>query len=211
VLPVLPVLPIFAFVVLAAFLGCLGLFALAVTKVVAPDGRGHARGLGGGLAALIALVLLMGLGFVGLAATVGAIALGSLSDWNPIERIEIRRTHAPGVGAHELSAAPERTRGKHRHERESAVSARFTVRGEGGPELVELLHDLVDVDLAELGDGLTIHHREDDAGRDFSVYEFRLPIRERDLAEFERDLRVELDGLELRLPDEVEIEFEGAR
>jgi hypothetical protein len=215
VLPVLPVLPIFAFVVLAAFLACLGLFALAVTKVVAPDGRGHARGLGGGLAALIALVLLMGLGFVGLAATVGAIALGSLSDWNPIERIEIRRTHPSDADANALSAAPERARGKHRHERESAVSARFTVRdgggGEGGPELVELLHDLVDVDLAELGDGLTIHHREDDDGRDFSVYEFRLPIRERDLAEFERDLRVELDGLELRLPDEVEIEFEGAR
>jgi hypothetical protein len=201
---VLPVLPLLAFVVLAGFLGCLGLFALAVSKVVAPDGRGHARGLGGGLAALIAIVLLVGLGMAGLAATVGAIALGSLSDWNPIERIEIRRTHGAAPSHENDHDEPE-------HSHDSAVSARFTVRGEGGPELVELLHDLVDVDLAELGDGLTIHHRDGAGGRDFSVYEFRLPIRERDLAEFERDVRMELDGLELRLPDEVDIEFEGAR
>ena len=31
--------PLACFLVLAGFLGCLGLFALAVTKVVAPDGR----------------------------------------------------------------------------------------------------------------------------------------------------------------------------
>jgi len=50
--------PVLCFLVLVAFLGCLGLFALAVTKVVAPDGRGHARGVGGGCAAVLALFLL---------------------------------------------------------------------------------------------------------------------------------------------------------
>ena len=76
--------PIVCFLVLSAFLGCLGLFALAVTKVAAPDGRGHARGFVGGCAAMLALFLLCGLGLAGLAATVAAIGVGSVSAWNPI-------------------------------------------------------------------------------------------------------------------------------
>lgn len=194
--------PAACFVALLAFLGCLGLFALAVTKVVAPDGRGHARGFAGGCAALLALFLLCSLGLAGLAATVAAIGLGSVADWNPIRHVEISRTHGhePGeYGAEEPELGQE----------DGAVSARFTVRGEAGGELVELLHDLVDVDLAELGDGLTIHQRTGPDG-EFSVYEFRLPISEAELARFERDVRVELDGLRLRLPERVEIEFDGA-
>jgi hypothetical protein len=201
-LPVVPV-PILCFVVLCAFLGCLGLFALAVTKVVAPDGRGHARGVGGGCAAVLALLLLCGLGIAGLAATVGAIAVGSVADWNPIQRIEIARAPREGAGSHEDRVA-------HKDRNESAVSARFTVRGDAGGELVELMHDLVDVDLAELGDGLTVQHRTDAGGGEFSVYEFRLPISEKDLERFERDVRVELDGLRLRLPERMDIEFQGA-
>jgi hypothetical protein len=193
------VYPVLCFLVLSVFLGCLGLFALAVTKVVAPDGRGHARGPIGGLAAVLALFLLCALGVAGLAATVAAIGLGSVADWNPIERIEISR-----------GPLPFESHGAQARDEERAVSARFTVRGDAGEELVELLHDLVDVDLAELGDGLTIHHHEAEDGSEFSVYEFRLPISERELARFEREVRDELDGLELRLPERVDIEFEGA-
>ena len=195
--------PLACFLVLCGFLGCLGLFALAVTKVVAPDGRGHARGVGGGCAAVLALVLLCGLGMAGLAATVTAIGVGSVADWNPIRRIEINRTpRADGDG-------PEQSSQRNPHD-ESAVSARFTVHGDGGGDLVELLHGLVDVDLSELGDGLTIQHRAGIDGGEFSVYEFRLPISEEELARFERDVRVELDGLRLRLPESVDIEFQGA-
>jgi hypothetical protein len=195
------VLPIAAFVVLAAFLGCLGLFALAVTKVVAPDGRGHARGLAGGCAAMLALFLLCGLGLAGLAATVAAVGIGSVAGWNPIQRIEIEHDRRePGA------ASPDEGRSG-----EGVVSARFTVRGDAGAELVELLHDLVDVDLGELGDGLTVHQRTDADGEEFHVYEFRLPISERDLARLEHDLCHELDGLRVRLPERVDIRFDGVQ
>lgn len=191
--------PVFCFLILSGFLACLGLFALAVTKVAAPDGHGHARGFLGGLAALLSLFLLCGLGLTGLAATVVAIGIGSVADWNPIRNIEITRVPArPAPGC-------DSTR------RESAVAARFTVHGEGGDELVGLVHELVDMDLGELGDGLTVQHQSDGAGGGFTVYEFRLPISQAELEHFERDVRVELDGLRLRLPERVDIEFDGAR
>jgi len=139
---------------------------------------------------------------VGLAVTVASIGVGSVVDWNPIRRIEIVRAGERGRSVPE-SAGLSR-------EPESAVSARFRVRGDAGDELVELLHDLVDLDLGELGDGLTIHHHAGAKGGEFSVYEFRLPISEEELAQFEQDVRVELDGLRLRLPERVDIEFEGA-
>lgn len=198
------VYPLACFLILCGFLGCLGLFALAVTKVVAPDGRGHARGVGGGCAAVLALVLLCCLGLTGLVATVAAIGMGSVADWNPIQRIEINRApRTPEGAAREHSRSTDR-------EDESAVSARFTVQGDAGGDLVELLHGLVDVDLSELGDGLTVHRHAAEDGGEFSVYEFHLPISEDELARFERDVRVELDGLRLRLPESVDIEFEGA-
>jgi len=187
--------PVLCFLVLCAFLACLGLFALAVTKVVAPDGRGHARGAGGGCASVLALFLLCGLGVIGLGATVAAIGVGSVAGWNPIRHIEIAR--APRAASQtEIERGTSRSHGRE----ESAVSARFTVRGDAGGELVDLLHGIVDVDLAELGDGLSIQHRTDESGGEFSVYEFRLPISEKDLERFERDVRVELDGLKLNLP-----------
>jgi hypothetical protein len=193
------VLPIASFVVLVAFLGCLALLALAVTKVVAPDGKGHARGFGGGCAAMLALFLLGGLGLAGLAATVAAIGVGSVVAWNPIERIEIER----GGERTELRGAPR--------DEDEAVTARFTVRGDGGGELVELLHELVDVDLSELGESLTVHPRTDEHGAEFYVYEFRLPLSERELARFEREVHRELDGLDVHLPERVDIHFDGMR
>jgi hypothetical protein len=188
-------LPVASFLVLAAFLGCLGLFALALTKVATPDGRGHARGFFGGCAAMLVLLLLCVLGLAGLGATVAAIGVESVVDWNPIRRIEL--THVP------QAAEPARPG-------EGAVAARFTVRGDAGGELVELLHGLVDVDLAALGDGLTVRQQTSADGEEFAVYEFRLPISEAELERFERDVRVELDGLKLRLPEKVDIEFDGA-
>lgn len=202
-------LPLFCFLALVGFLASLALFALAVTKVVAPDGRGHARGFAGGCAALLALFLLCGLGMVGLAATVAAIGLGSVSEWNPIQRIEI--SHERPDRDSVRSSRFDDGRSKKEREKESAVSARFTVRGDAGGELVELLHGMVGLDLDDIGDGLTVHQRTADDGSDFSVYEFRLPISERDLERFERDVRVELDGLKLRLPERVDIQFEGAQ
>ena len=194
------ILPVASFLVLVAFLGCLGLFALAVTKVVAPDGQGHARGFVGGCAAMLALFLLCVLGLAGLAATVASIGVESVVHWNPIRRIEL--SHVPAARADESGADASPASG--------AVSARFTVRGDAGGELVELLHDLVDVDLAELGDGLTVRQQTAPDGEEFAVYEFRLPISEAELERFERGARVELDGLKLRLPEKVDIEFDGA-
>ncbi|MSR63827.1 MAG: hypothetical protein EXS08_15485 [Planctomycetes bacterium] len=187
--------------ILCAFLGCLGLFALAVTKVVAPDGRGHTRGFAGSCAAMLAVFLLCSLGLAGLAATVAAIGIGSVSHWNPIRHIEVSRARL----------GREHDGWRDQGDEQHALSARFTVRGDAGAELVELLHGLVEVDLDELGDGLTVQHRTDAQGEEFSVYEFRLPISEHELERFEHDVQSGLDGLKLRLPERIDIEFDGAK
>jgi uncharacterized protein (DUF58 family) len=184
--------PLLCWIVLAVFLGCLGLFALAVTRVVAPDGQGHARGFLGGLAALIALAVLGGLGFLGLGAAVVAIGVGSAIDWNPIRRIEIQRSEP-----RESEDSP------------AEVRARFTVRGDAGGEVLGFLRELVDVDLTDLEEAMTVQRRVDERGRVFDVYEFRLPISEDDLEDFERDLERELDGMDVRLPRGVDIQFDG--
>ncbi len=191
-------LPIACFLALCAFLGCLGLFALAVTKVASPDGRGHTRGFAGGCAAVLALFLLCGLGLTGLAASVAAIGVGSFAEWNPIRRIEVSRLPARAAGPGEGRGSP------------GEVAARFTVRAGAGGDLVELLHDLLDLDLSELGDRLTIQPRTGPDGDEFSVYEFRLPLTEAELERFERDVRRELDRPEVHLPGRVAIEFEDS-
>jgi hypothetical protein len=202
----------FCFLVLSAFLVCLGLFALAVTKVVAPDGKGHARGFVGGCAAMVALFLLCFLGVVGLAATVGTLALGKAADWNPVRSIEV-------FGDHEHDdERPWRTRrfdeplppSEHRAPApRHSIYARFAVRGEAGADLAELLGRLIELDLDRLDDSLRVSTRTEEDGTETRLYEFRLPIREDELARFEENLRVELDGLRLRLPEGVRIEFEG--
>lgn len=198
---------LFCFLVLAAFLVCLGLFALAVTKVVAPDGKGHARGFVGGCAAMVALFLLCFLGLVGLATTILAMGVGNVRNWNPIERIEIFDDHEhhdderwtrPSRGAEE-DARPTRR----------SVFARFTVRGDAGGELSDLLGHLVELDLERMDDSLHVERRTEPDGSEVAIYEFRLPVREDELERFEENLRRELDGLNLRLPAGVRIEFEG--
>jgi len=210
----------FCFLVLAAFLVCLGLFALAVTKVVAPDGKGHARGLVGGCAAMVALFLLCLLGLVGLAATVGALALGNVRHWNPVRSIDLFRDHehAPWErGEREGSIRSEEHWTPSGDEHGSAplprrsVYARFTVRGDAGSDLAALLGRMVELDLERLDDSLRVERRTEPDGSEVATYEFRLPIRADELARFEENLRTELDGLRLRLPEGVRIEFEGTR
>lgn len=199
--------PIACFLILSGFLGCLGLFALAVTKVVAPDGRGHARGPLSGLAAMLALFLLCALGLAGLGVTALAIGVGSLAEWNPIRRIEIQREQQ---GSRDEPSPAERSTPEARQS-ESAVSARITVRADASAELVELLRDLADVDLAALGDDLTVYRQVDESGEEFAVYELRLPVSEAELECFEREAGSELDGLDVRLPERVDVEFRGPR
>ena len=180
------------FLILAVFLVCLGLFALAVTKVVAPDGRGHARG------------------FVGLAATVGALALGNVRHWNPIERIEVFGDHehhenerwtTPSFDEQDGLRTPASPR--------RALYARFVVRGEAGTDLAALLGRMIDLDLERLRDTLRVSTRIEADGSEVRLYEFRLPIRTHEVERFEDNLRLELDGLNANLPAGVRIEFEG--
>ena len=57
---------------------------------------------------------------------------------------------------------------------------------------------------------MTIQQRAGADGSEFSVYEFHLPISEKELERFEREIDLELEGLRLRLPERVDIEFQGA-
>ena len=197
--------PLFVWIVLSLFLACLGLFALAVTKTVAPDGQGHARGFLGGCGALLALLFLCGLGVAGLGASLVTVAVGTAVDKNPIRRIEIERG---GRHPSPLPSSGESDLGR-RSDDEEALRARFTVRGGGGQELLQFLGGLVELDLSELEDVLTVQHRKGADGQAFDVYEFRLPLDERELARFEADVERGLDSLELNLPESVDIEFQG--
>jgi hypothetical protein len=199
---------LFCFLVLAAFLVCLGLFALAVTKVVAPDGKGHARGFVGGCAAMVALFLLCFLGIVGLAATIFAMGVGNIPGWNPIERIEILDDHGHHDDKRWSPSTRDRDEGPQLPRR--SIFARFTVRGDAGGELSDLLGRVFELDLERMDDSLRVERRTEPDGSEVAVYEFRLPVREDELERFEENLRRELDGLRVRLPAGVVIEFDGA-
>lgn len=183
-----------------AFLAVLAGLSLAVTKSVNPDGR-QARGVFGGFASALALAFLCGLGAVGTGAFVLAAAVGTAVDKNPIERIEVRRA----------SAQPTEDGDLDRDWRHGPVHLLFTVRGDAGRELVELVREVVDVDRAELDEILTVHRQRSADGTDLRVFEFRLPFSEDDLEDLEHDIRDELDGLRVHLPESVAIHFEGAR
>ena len=201
---------LFCFLILAVFLVCLGLFALAVTKVVAPDGKGHARGFVGGCAAMVALFLLCFLGLTGLAATVGALALGNAHRWNPIERIEVFGDHEHHErGDEERWTTPSLDEEHGYRAPRRSLYARFAVRGEAGSDLAELLGRMIELDLDRVDDSLRVSTRIEPDGSEVRLYEFRLPIRAEELERFEENLRVEIDGLNLRLPTGVRIEFEG--
>ena len=72
------------------------------------------------------------------------------------------------------------------------------------------MRHLAGVEASELEDFLTVHHKLAGDGSTYDIYEFRLPVTEGDLQRFEDEIERELDGLKVRLPHSVEIEFEGA-
>ena len=184
--------------VFVAFLGLLGVLSLAVTKTVNPSGR-EARSWFGGCAAALALVFLCGMGTVGTGAFLVAVAVGTAVDKNPIERIEIRRVAAADDG--ELT----------QDWRHGPVHVLFTVRGDAGRELVELMREVVELEQGvSLEDHLTVHRRTSSDGTEYRIFEFRLPWTEDDLADFQREIERELDGLRVHLPASVVIDFEGA-
>jgi hypothetical protein len=201
--------PLFCWLALAVFLGCLGLLGLAVTKGVSPDGQGHARGFLGGCAAVFAVLFLCAVGVVGCLGAVTVSAVGTAVEKNPIRRIEIERSQDLG-----RRDRPEREGDEPvpaGQARRLPVQARFTVRGGAGQDLIGWLGEIIELDLSELEDALTVHQRMAPDGTPFDVCEFRLPLTERDLERFEQEIERELEGLELRLPERVEIEFEGAQ
>ncbi len=61
-----------------------------------------------------------------------------------------------------------------------------------------------------LEDYLTVHRRTSSDGTEYRIFEFRLPWTEDDLADFQREIERELDGLRVHLPASVAIDFEGA-
>jgi hypothetical protein len=189
--------PLLCWFVLAGFLGCLTLFGLAVTRVATPDGQGHSRGFFGGLAALLALFFFGGLGMVGLGATVAAIGVGSVADWNPIRRIEIE--HGPA------SPAGDDRHGSLHHD-EGALHARVTVRGGTGEKLGRILDDLVDFHRRDHASAWTSRRIEED-GQPFDVYEMRLPVTDADLDRLEREIEHDVDGLDLHLPRKIGVEL----
>lgn len=214
--------PLSCWIAFALFLATLGGMALAVTKTVAPGDRGGGRpahGCLGGCAAALALLFLCGLGVAGLGAVLTVAAVGSAVEMNPVRKIEIRRSgpvlEAPETGALEreriLDGLADDGSG------DGPVHALFTLRsekgagrGDWGRELVAIMRHLAGVDASELEDFLTVHHRLASDGSAYDIYEFRLPVTEGDVRRFEREIERELDGLKVRLPRSVEIEFEGA-
>jgi hypothetical protein len=185
--------PALCWIALVAFLSVLALLAMGVTRLAAPrELGGHPRGFLGGLAALVAVVFLGGLGFVGLGASMVAMGDGSVVDWNPVRRVEVHRDPA------EVSSSGAK---------DGDVVARVTVREGAAADLVDFLHDVVGLDLDDIGQALAVQERVDENGQGFEVYEFRLPVDERDLAHLERDLERELDGLDVQLPQGLAIDL----
>jgi len=192
--------PLSCWIALAGFLGCLSLFGLAVTRIVAPDGNGHSRGFFGGLAALVALFFFGGLGLLGLGATAVAIGIGSAASWNPVRRIEIER--GPDRGP---SSARDREESSLHSHGDDGVHARVTMRAGAAGELGRLLHGVVEFDPPDHS-AWTAHRVEQD-GESFDVYELKLPITDRDLDRLERDLEREIDGLDVHLPRKIDVEL----
>jgi hypothetical protein len=188
-------IPILVLAVYAGFLFLLGGLGLAATKAIDPRGENVRRGPGGTLAALVVTAFIAGLGLVGCAVFLGTTLVATAVEHQPVERIEILRGERP-----EVSDAVERSSKSFRLGEEPVV-VRFTVKGELGTELVDLMHELFD---GEVG-----VYTDRDPVRDVTVYEFVVPVDERDVQELERELEKELDWRRDRglLPDGIVIEL----
>ncbi len=184
---------------LVGFLGLLGMLGFAVTRTVGADGtKGH--GFLGGCAAALVLFFLSGMGVIGTGGYLLALAIGTAVEANPIEKIEIRRGESDQTSA---DSAGE--------QEPVPVHLLFTVRGEIGSELADFVCQVTGVDPAELDDFLSVERQETSDGSQLWVYDFCLPLTDRDLSELEEEIPRELDGLRLRLPQSVAIHFEGAQ
>ena len=175
-------LPLVFLILFGGFLTLLGFLALAVTKVVAPEG-GHARGVLGGLAALFALLFFGFLGLMGLGIYAASVGVSTAMEENPIQEIEIHR----GPGAFEEHSGDGVPPG---------LQAFLSVEGNAGPRVAEYLDQVLDMDEDELDRHLRLH---EEVQPDTDVFELRLPVSECEMKSLERDLEREL-GLDVDLP-----------
>ena len=195
-----------AVVLLLSFLVFLGVLG-ALSTVVARSASATSSQAGGCLAGCglgLAFLFLCGMGFVGLSGFLVALAVDTAVEANPIRKIEIGRAD-PALWSSEDPEPKAEVR-----DPSAPVHLLFTVEGELGSELADLVGRIGGVEPAEVERFLTIHRRDGADGSDLSVYDFCLPLTERDLARIEETIRRELDGLAVRLPESVTIHFEGA-
>jgi len=127
---------------------------------------------------------------------------------------DVLKSHAPGdtIEGHEMAEqGPIEHFG--RDGKVGPVHLLFTMRGNAGKQLVEFVKEVVHVDHpdVDLEDFVTVHTRTTFDGDEYQIVEFQLPFGEKDLDELEDEIRRELDGLEVELPDSVVVEFEGAK
>jgi hypothetical protein len=207
--------------VFVVFLGILGGLSVAVTKTVNPDGR-VSRGFFGALGSVLTLVFLCGMGLFGTGIFVAAIAIGTAVDKNPIQRIEVRRDAPLAAAAAEEGSLEHADtilgdviragrRIEDARDPEGPVHLFFSVEGGHGDALLGFLEDVVGFHRDDLREVLTVREHVAEDGTTLDLYEFELPLTNRDLGELEDELRRELDGLRVRLPDSVAIEFAGAK
>jgi len=206
----------FLLVVLAvfvAFLGVLAGLAVAVTKTVNPDGR-TARGFFGALGSSLALLFLCGLALFGTGLFGTALAVGTAIESNPIRHIEVRRGDASEDTAphHDAYVDDVIQAATYRGgDRSGPVHLIFSVEGGAGRELIDFLVEVVGLDRRQLERSMTVQEVLTSRGEVLELYDVTLPCDDDDLADLEREIRRELDGLEVNLPESVVIEFQGAR
>ena len=207
-------LPLLALVVFVVFLGVLAGLALAVTRTVSPEGR-TSRGLFGTLGSMFALLFLCGLGMAGTALFGATLAIGTAIGQNPIERIEVVRAdgEAP-LGLESLfaeSSYEERARRelgeRDRRSPREGTHLRVTTQPGTSEWVEEFLVEGLGVDARDLHRSLRMHTERGPHGHEVEVLDFRLPVSEHDWRELERELRRELDGMELSLPRGLSIEL----
>ena len=192
--------------VFVVFLGILGGLAVAVTKTVNPDGR-VTRGFFGSLASAVTLIFLCCTALLGTGLFVATLAIGTAIDKNPIRHIEIRREQPAVIDDGNFGIQASRGFGG---SDESTVHVLFSVEGDGGGTLLAFLEDVVGVDRRDLERVLTVTHHVTSNGERIDVYEFELPISADEIADLEHEIRHELDGVRVHLPDSVAITFAGA-
>lgn len=184
---------VLALALFIAFLILLGFLAAGATKALPKPGEEGKRGLLGGCALGCVAVFLGGIGVLGL-LLFGAFVLASTAmstarevmELNPIE--SVRLWHDPEEGPRDV------------------VHLAFDVRGEAGEILVDLVREAChDEDVS-----LVVWRRPSEAGADVTTYDIEIDVDDRDIQEFEEDVRRALTIFQRDLPSGVEVRFKGA-